>query len=132
MLGAAISSRVSPLSGAIAPPPPTLRKKAPEDSSRFANRRHTVRLEHEQDLRDRRAAAGEDEGELDELNSRPDGSSFFRDPYTPPGFISPGSDFQEKWDILLLTLLVYVMVVTPFEVVFLQPVAVLCFPPSPV
>ena len=61
--------------------------------------------------------------------------SLFRDPYTPKGFISASSKFQggsispqcelscplaEKWDLLLMLLLLYVMTVTPFEVCFLS------------
>jgi len=46
-------------------------------------------------------------------------SSIFRDAFTPAGFISPNSAFQEKWDVLILVLLLYVMTVTPFEVSFL-------------
>lgn len=57
------------------------------------------------------------ERETADLDSQ---SFFFGDLFTPPGFISVNSQFQEKWDMLMLLLLSFVMVVTPFEVCFLS------------
>lgn len=53
-----------------------------------------------------------------------DSGSFFRDGFTPKGFISANSDFQEKWDLILLVLMGYVMTVTPYEVCFLDSVSI--------
>jgi len=51
--------------------------------------------------------------------------SMFRDPTTPPGFISANAVFMERWDIMMTLLLAYVMTVTPYEVAFLEPQSVL-------
>jgi len=45
--------------------------------------------------------------------------SYFRDAMTPVGFVSPNSDFQENWDVVLMACMVYVVIVTPFEVSFM-------------
>lgn len=47
----------------------------------------------------------------------------FRDKDSPRGFVSPNSKFQSMWDIVLMLLLLWVMLVTPFEVCFMEPLA---------
>jgi len=110
-----MAARISPEQATDA-----LKKDQPVES-KHKNRRHTARLDYEDDL----AARGGTEGDETEQNREGSGAAatgeitFFRDAYTPSGFISANSDFQEKWDVLLLFLLLYVMTVTPYEVCFL-------------
>ena len=51
-----------------------------------------------------------------------DEGNFFRDSLTPVGFVSPTSEFQEYWDIVMLMMMIYVVFVTPFEVCFVESV----------